>query len=140
MLEYTSYLTYDDYKELGGTLPEKEFSLVERKAQRWLDYFTFDRCKELKVIPNEVREVLVEFINRLTAYEDQKEAGETITQYSNGVEQLSFQVKTETETKKELQAIAVEWLPDYLTNRLVNFDVRAYLQRDDNNTEQTPQS
>ena len=97
--------TYDDYKELGGTLPEKEFSLVERKAQRWLDYFTFDRCKELKVIPNEVREVLVEFINRLTAYEDQKEAGETITQYSNGVEQLSFQVKTETETKPKKRFI-----------------------------------
>jgi len=135
MLEYTSYLTYDDYKELGGTLSENDFRLAERKAQRWLDYFTFDRCKELKVIPNEVREVLVEFIRRLTAYEEQKEAGETVVQYSNSVEQMTFQVKTEAETKKELSAIALEWLPDYLTNRLVKFDVRAYLQRDDNNPE-----
>lgn len=134
MLEYTSYLTYDDYKELGGTLPEKQFRLTERKAQRWLDYFTFDRCKQLDVIPNEVREVLVEFINRLTAYEDQKEAGETVVQYSNSVEQMTFKVKSEEETKKELSDIALEWLPDYLTNRLVNFDVRAYLQRNDNNS------
>ena len=134
MLEYTSYLTYDDYKELGGTLPEKDFKLTERKAQRWLDYFTFDRCKQLDVIPNEVREVLVEFIRRLTAYEDQKEAGETVVQYSNSVEQMTFKVKSEEETKKELSDIALEWLPDYLTNRLVNFDVRAYLQRDDNNS------
>ena len=134
MLEYTSYLTYDDYKELGGNLPEKQFRLTERKAQRWLDYFTFDRCKQLDVIPNEVREVLVEFINRLTAYEDQKEAGETVVQYSNSVEQMTFKVKSEEETKKELSDIALEWLPDYLTNRLVNFDVRAYLQRDDNNS------
>lgn len=133
MLEYESYLTYDDYKELGGTLPEKEFQLTERKAQRWLDYFTFDRCKQLEVIPNEVREVLKEFIDRLTAFEAQKEAGETITQYSNSVEQLTFKVKTEEDTKKELSSIALEWLPDYLTNRLVNFDVRAYLQRNGNN-------
>jgi hypothetical protein len=133
MLEYESYLTYDDYKELGGTLPEKEFRLTERKAQRWLDYFTFDRCKQLEVIPNEVREVLKEFIDRLTAFEAQKEAGETITQYSNSVEQLTFKVKTEEDTKKELSSIALEWLPDYLTNRLVNFDVRAYLQRNGNN-------
>lgn len=133
MLEYESYLTYEDYKELGGTLPEKEFRLTERKAQRWLDYFTFDRCKQLEVIPNEVREVLKEFIDRLTAFEAQKEAGETITQYSNSVEQLTFKVKTEEDTKKELSSIALEWLPDYLTNRMVNFDVRAYLQRNGNN-------
>ena len=134
MLEYTSYLTYDDYKELGGTLSEDDFRLIERKAQRWLDYFTFDRIKQLDVIPNEVREVLTEFITRLTAYEAQKEAGETITQYSNSVEQISFKVKTEDEVKSDLAKIALEWLPDYLTNRVVNFDVRAYLQRKDNNT------
>jgi glutamate synthase domain-containing protein 3 len=132
MLEYTSYLTYDDYKELGGTLSEHDFRFAERKAQRWLDYFTFDRCKELDVIPNEVREVLTEFIQRTVAYETQKEAGETITQYSNSVEQITFDIKSEDELKSDLQKIALEWLPDYLTNRLVNFDVRAYLQRKDN--------
>jgi len=133
MLEYTSYLTYDDYKELGGKLSENDFRLAERKAQRWLDYFTFDRCKQLDIIPNEVREVLTEFIDRTAAYEAQKEAGETITQYSNSVEQITFSIKTEDELKADLQKIALEWLPDYLTNRLVNFDVRAYLQRNDNN-------
>ena len=133
MLEYISYLTYDDYKELGGTLSEDDFRLIERKAQRWLDHFTFDRIKQLDVIPNEVREVLTEFISRLVAYEAQKEAGEMVTEYSNSVEQLTFKVKTEEDVKKELSAVALEWLPDYLTNRMVNFDVRAYLQRDDNN-------
>ena len=140
MLEYTSYLTYDDYKELGGTLPEKEFNQYERKAQRWLDYFTFDRCKQLDVIPNEVREVLAEFISRLLAFDQQKEAGETIKEYSNSVEQITFTVKTEKDVKSELNAIANQWLPDYLTNRLVNFDVRAYLQRDNNHTQQASQN
>lgn len=135
MLDYISYLTYQDYKELGGSLDESTFSLYERKAQRYLDYFTFDRCKQLTIIPNEVREVLVEFIGRMYALDNQKKEGDTITHYSNGVETFTYGLKTETEVKKELLEIATAWLPDYLTNRWVYFDVRKYLQSEDNNIE-----
>lgn len=134
MLDYISYLTYEDYKELGGSLDESTFALYERKAQRYLDYFTFDRCKQLDVIPNEVREVLVEYINRMNALDNQKKEGDTITHYSNGVETFTYGLKTETQVKQELQEIATAWLPDYLTNRWVYFDVRKYLQhKSDNN-------
>ena len=81
-----------------------------------------------------------EFISRLLAFDQQKEAGETIKEYSNSVEQITFTVKTEKDVKSELNSIANQWLPDYLTNRLVNFDVRAYLQRDNNHTQQTTQN
>jgi hypothetical protein len=135
MLDYKSYLTYQDYKELGGTLDESTFSLYERQAQRYLDSFTFNRCQQLDVIPNEVREVLVEFIKQMNSMDNQKKEGDTVTQYSNGVESFTYSLKTETEVKKELQEIALSWLPDYLTTRWVYFDVREYLQSKSNDTE-----
>lgn len=135
MLDYKSYLTYEDYKELGGTLPLDAFSKLERKAQRWLDYFTFDRIKTLTKIPNEVREILVEFIDRLDTVSNQRENGDLVTQYSNGVEQLTYKVVTEDDLKKELYTVAIEWLPDWLTYRGVNFDVKKYLQSNSNDSQ-----
>lgn len=131
---YTSYLTYEDYKELGGTLELDAFNKLERKAQRWLDSFTFDRIKHLTVIPDEVKEVLTEFIGRLDTISNQRENGDLVTHYSNGVEDLTYKVLTEEETKQELYSIAVDWLPTYLTFRGVNFDVDEYLQSNNNNS------
>lgn len=133
MLQYESYLTYEDYKELGGDLPLDTFTRLERKAQRWLDTFTFNRIKHLTIVPDEVREVLVEFINRMDTINNQRENGDLVVQYSNGVEQLTYKVLTEEETKKELYRLAVDWLPDFLTFRGVNFDVEEYLQSNNNN-------
>lgn len=129
---FNRYLTYDDYKELGGTLPLDVFSQLERKAQRYLDAITFNRCKCLTVIPDEVREVLTEFVNRMDEYSKQKQNGDVVTQYSNGVEQFSYKTQDEDSFKKELAQLAVDWLPVYLTNRMVKFDVERYLQRNDN--------
>lgn len=37
-MEFNSYITYDEYVEYGGKLPEDTFTQLERKAQRWLDF------------------------------------------------------------------------------------------------------
>lgn len=134
MESYTSYLTYEDYKELGGDLPLDAFTKLERKAQRWLDTFTFNRIQKLPRIPNEVREVLTEFIGRMNTLSNQRENGDLVTQYSNGVEQLTYKVLTEDEIKGELYKLAIDWLPNYLTYRGVKFDVEKYLQSDSNNS------
>lgn len=125
---FNSYLTYQDYKELGGTLDENTFKYLERKAQRYLDSITFDRIKSLTTIPDEVREVLTEFVNRMDVYNNQRQSGDLVTQYSNGVEQFSYKTQDENDFKKELAQLAISWLPTYLTNRLVTFDVERYLQ------------
>lgn len=134
MESYTSYLTYEDYKELGGDLPLDAFTKLERKAQRWLDTFTFNRIQKLPRIPNEVREVLTEFISRMNTLSNQRENGDLVTQYSNGVEQLTYKVLTEDEIKGELYKLAIDWLPNYLTYRGVKFDVEEYLQSDSDNS------
>lgn len=126
---FNSYLSYQDYKELGGDLPEDVFTKLERKAQRYLDSFTFDRIKKLTVIPDEVREVLTEYISRINTYNGQRQLnGDLVTQYSNGVEQFSYKTQDESGFKTELSQLAIDWLPTYLTNRLVTFDVDRYLQ------------
>lgn len=137
---FEAYLDYSDYQELGGTLPSDVFTKLERKAQRTLDSFTFDRIKIIKEcgypIPDEVKEVLAEFVNRMNDFNSQmKEGGELLTQYSNGVEQFSYRVQDEQGFKSELHNIAIDWLPSYLTNRLVMFDVKRYLQRNNNDTQ-----
>jgi len=134
-MDFVAYITYEEYSELGGELPEDSFNLLERKAQRWLDRFTFDRIPLLPEIPIVVKECLVEFISRLNILESQRQSGDVITSYSNGVETINYQLKTDSETKKELSEIANDWLPNYLVCRSVNFDVRKYLQSDRNNTE-----
>lgn len=124
---FVSYISYEDYKELGGTLPEDAFTILERKAQRTLDTITFDRIKHLTVIPDVVREVLVEFIDRMNDRET-TEGGGKVTQYSNSVETVTYKTQSEATFQKELYQIAVNWLPNYLITKVVDFDVEKYLQ------------
>lgn len=133
-MEFNSYITYDEYVEYGGKLPEDTFTQLERKAQRWLDFFTFNRIPQLTTIPDVVKECLVEFITRLNILDTQRQSGDVISSYSNGVETIQYQLKTDAEIKQELYGIAMDWLPDYLVCRSVNFDVRKYLQSDSNNS------
>ena len=66
---------------------------------------------------------------------NQRENGDLVVQYSNGVEQLTYKVLTEEEMKGELYRLAIDWLPNYLTYRGVNFDVQEYLQSNSNSAE-----
>lgn len=132
-MAFVSYLTYEEYVELGGKVSEDAFIILERKAQRWLDYFTFDRVKKLNFVPDEVKEVITDYVNRLHEYENQMADGDMISQYSNGVESITYRRNTEADVRKNLSRVAIAFLPDYLTNRGANFDVERYLQSANNN-------
>ena len=133
-MEFQSYITYNEYVELGGTVSEDAFPILERKAQRYLDTLTYNRIPELDTIPDVVKEVLTEFITRLNNFSNQSTEGEIIKQYSNGVESMTFSRLGESELRSNLRKLAIDWLPTYLTYKGVNFDVRRYLQSDDNNS------
>ena len=60
------YLTYDEYKELGGELEEAPFTLLEYKSRKQIDKYTFGRL--IKGIPENLKQdiektmmVLMEF-------------------------------------------------------------------------------
>ena len=64
-MEFVSYITYKEYVDLGGTVDEDTFTILERKAQRMVDQITFNRMQYLLVVPDEVKEVLTEFVNKM---------------------------------------------------------------------------
>lgn len=127
------YITYSEYVELGGTLSQDVFNKLIRKAQRFLDSYTYERIPLLDEVPDVVKEVLVEFIDKLNDFENQKAEGAVISQYSNGVESMTLKRTTEDDLKKSLSSLATSILPNYLVTGSVNFDVRKYLQSENNN-------
>ena len=54
------YLTYDEYKSMGGTLEEIPYNDFEFQAEAQINYATFSRLKTDTTFPNEVK--------RLTKY------------------------------------------------------------------------
>lgn len=51
------YLTYEEYKNMGGTLDQINFSKYEFQARAQINYLTFNRLKGDTVIPEEVKQV-----------------------------------------------------------------------------------
>lgn len=49
-----SYLTYERYKQLGGTLDGTAFTLAEFKARKRVDYLTASRVQKMANVPDAV--------------------------------------------------------------------------------------
>ena len=62
------YLTYDEYKSLGGTLDQDSFSLLEYNARKEIDLRTRNRLKNEETIPNDVKLCVYNLINTIQAY------------------------------------------------------------------------
>lgn len=133
-MAFNSYITYNEYVELGGTLSQDVFNRFIRSAQRILDVNTYERIPLLDEVPDVVKEVLVEYIGKINDFESQKTEGAVISQYSNGVESMTFKRTTENDLLKSLASLATNMLPTYLITGSVNFDVREYLQSKGNNS------
>ena len=102
-----AYLLYSEYTALGGTATESNFNILEPKARRKLDYFTQDRLKTATTIISEVKELMTEFINRMS---NSPQNG-NITSYSNGIESFGFAENQTVAFNNELYQMAVEYLP-----------------------------
>lgn len=82
------YLTYTEYKRLGGKLEETPFNLLEFEARRKIDIKTFDRLKHLSEIPQEVKLCEFALIESISSYNEALNgvsanvASETIDGYS----------------------------------------------------------
>jgi len=60
------YLTYAEYRDLGGSaIGEMPFNLLEFEARRRIDVRTFDRIKNSESIPQEVKICMYALINGL---------------------------------------------------------------------------
>ena len=59
------YLTFAEYTALGGTLQETPFNVLELKAQKEIDKYTFGRLQTLPTQINEVKTCVYELISKL---------------------------------------------------------------------------
>lgn len=64
------YLTYSEYQSLGGTLAEMPFNLLEFKARKEIDKYTFGRLEEIGNGYNEVKLCVNDIIGILDLYSD----------------------------------------------------------------------
>lgn len=110
-----AYLTFSEYGALGGGLTEAQFDVLEPKAERKLDYFTQNRLKTATTIISEVKELMEEFINKLST----PIQNGNISSYSNGIESVSFTENQNDALNKELYQMAVEYLPIELITQYV---------------------
>lgn len=64
------YLTYEEYRGLGGTLDLMPFNLLEFEARRKIDIRTFNRLKDSDEIPQEVKLCEYELINSISSFKN----------------------------------------------------------------------
>ena len=62
------YLTYEDYKSLGGTLGEMPFNILELKARQVINERTQNRLKDVEKIPQEVKICVYDLIQTINKY------------------------------------------------------------------------
>lgn len=126
------YLTYAEYQELGGTVSIEMFPSLNRKAQQLLDYITFNRIPQCwdnaDDLPLYIKSTMTDFVDQINYLNSQIKDNRVITKYSNGVEDLTYDVTNSSTIYTQLNQEAIQNLPTFLTTRVVNFDVTKYIQ------------
>lgn len=117
------YLTYNEYKGLGGTLPEMPFNLLEFEARKKIDNRTQNRIKYMNSKPDEVKLCVNAMINTLAQYviDSSKGINKNIASESIDGYSVNFitgsQIQEAIKSKKsELEDIMQTYLGDIRTN------------------------
>lgn len=77
------YLDFDEYKELGGTISkDMPFNLLEFKARKYVDKYTFGRLIDLDEQCEEVKGCIYELIETLLEYQN---TNTNIEKTTNGI-------------------------------------------------------
>ena len=124
------YLTYNEYKALGGNLGITPFNLLEYEARRKVDERTQQRLKNVNDIPQEVKMCVYALVNDLVAYsnntgtiDNKNVASESVGSYSvNYITGSQIQ-----ETIKSKNAELDNTIATYLTGVVVNGEHIVYL-------------
>lgn len=101
------YLTYQEYKGLGGTLDLTPFNVLEFEARRRIDELTYNRLVGGENIPDEVKMCEFAIINKvLKAYDEEIGRGKTSESVGSYSVSYNSDIKKLVEDKKiEIQDI-----------------------------------
>lgn len=106
MIEFKKqYLTYEQYRELGGTLDMTPFNILELEAQKNIDKYTFGRLKNLDEQINEVKECGLTLINLLEGYSKNSKLDKSISSESIDGYSVSYNSNVENISKIKVNEI-----------------------------------
>ncbi len=125
-MEFTGqYLTYEEYKSLGGNLDQTPFNLLEFEAQKIIDGNTQNRLINVSEIPQEVKLCIFKLINSILKFSKEEDnsqnsniASENIDGYSVTYNNVSLdQIENVVKSKNiELNDIVYDYLLGVIVN------------------------
>ena len=124
------YLTYNEYKALGGNLDQTPFNLLEYEARRKVDERTQQRLKNVKDIPQEVKMCVYALVNDLVTYSNNTGADNNKNVASESVGSYSVNYITGSQIQETIKSKNVELnntIAAYLTGVIVNGEHIIYL-------------
>src|SRR5574344_1131711 len=120
------YLSYEEYKSLGGTLGEMPFNILELKARQVINERTQNRLKNIEQIPQEVKICVYDLINTMNKYNlsDNSTSSNISSENTDG---YSVTYKSGTEMTTEQKAQCEDIMLTDLYGVIVNNEAILYL-------------
>lgn len=115
------YLTYDEYKKLGGNLDQTPFNLLEFEARKKVDERTQRRLKCVNNIPQEVKICVFNLINIIKKYAESETSGNNEKNNIASESVGSYSVTYNTITLDRLQEIVKS--KNFELNNTINTDL-----------------
>lgn len=113
------YLTYEEYKVLGGTIDLMPFNVSEYETRRMVDIRTQNRLKDIEKVPDEVKMCINRMINSIEPYiKSAKQIAENGNIASVGTDGYSESYITPTQIKDIILSKKTE-MEDIMRNYLI---------------------
>lgn len=119
------YIDYFTYRNLGGSITcEAAFKTKEWEARKKLDFYTFDRIKNMKCVPKDVKFGMVKIIEFIKNADDrilETQKSTAVTSYSNDGVSVSYASR---QTVEEIKAETEKEIKDFIFTELSEYVVR----------------
>lgn len=115
------YLTYNEYKALGGSLDITPFNLLEFEARRIIDNRTLQRLKGIEEVPQEVKMCMLSLVDTINSYANKSQTSKNISSESVGSYAVNYITGAQIqETINSKNAELTDMIVTYLTGVIVN--------------------
>ena len=124
------YLEFDEYEELGGSIEETPFNILEFEARRKIDERTFGRLKLLEEQPIEVKMCMFALINSINSYNNayQNSNNRNVASESVGSYSVSYASGTQIQEIINSKNVEIEEIiRTYLMGVVVNGEHILYI-------------
>lgn len=109
------YLTYNEYIELGGTLEEMPFKILELEARQSVDKYTFGRLKNREEQNQEVKLLVYRLMTLIESYKSLEQQNKAIASENTDGYSISYSTPSTSTTEaqeSEKKALVKEYLID----------------------------